>query len=147
MPEDYIQKQLDAMQTLVELSKERSQMSAQRSYMNAERTLSVWIRTALGLMIFGIAIDRFDLMMREMPVQAQPLSAHYHALSTLSGALLVIFGILMAVSMGIRFVIYSRSYQKQFSLPFHHRAILAPVFAFLTAIFGIALVVIMLAVH
>lgn len=101
MPEDPIQKQLEAMQTLVELSKERtkmsedrSKMSAQRSYMNAERTLSVWIRTALSLMIFGIAIDRFDLMMREMPVYSLAVSPHYHALSTLSGALLVAFGIL-----------------------------------------------------
>lgn len=154
MPEDHIQKQLEAMQTLVELSKERtkmseerSKMSAQRSYMNAERTLSVWIRTALSLMIFGIAVDRFDLMMREMPVHALAVSPHYHALSTLSGSLLVAFGILMAVSTGIRFLSFSRSYRKQFPLPFHHQAILAPVFALLTALFGIALLIIMLSVH
>src|SRR5690625_5799366 len=44
------------------MSNDRTLLSATRSYMNAERTLSVWVRTALSAMIFGIAIDRWGLM-------------------------------------------------------------------------------------
>jgi hypothetical protein len=55
MPEKTEPEQITIMKRLVE-------MSAERSYMNAERTLAVWVRTALALMIFGIAVDRFGLL-------------------------------------------------------------------------------------
>ena len=55
--------QLVLMQRMVDLSVERTrlaeqrtEMSAERSYLNAERTLSVWIRTALAVMVVGIAV-------------------------------------------------------------------------------------------
>ncbi|HEX5340185.1 MAG TPA: DUF202 domain-containing protein, partial [Gammaproteobacteria bacterium] len=70
MTDTHQSEQIALMQKLIELSAERSEMSAERSYMNAERTLSVWLRTALSLMIFGIAIDRFGLMLREAPLSA-----------------------------------------------------------------------------
>ncbi len=69
MAEEHEAKQIEMMRQMVafaekqtEYSLERSEMSEVRSYQNAERTLSVWVRTALALMICGLAIDRFGLM-------------------------------------------------------------------------------------
>lgn len=45
-----------------ELATSRTALAATRTYLSAERTLSVWIRTSLAAMVFGIAIDRFGLM-------------------------------------------------------------------------------------
>lgn len=67
MPDDEIKSQLEGMKKLIALSQQRTQMSAMRNYMNAERTLSVWVRTALAAMIFGIAIDRLGLMLYQIP--------------------------------------------------------------------------------
>jgi len=67
MPDDEIKNQLDGARKLVELAQIRTQQSAERNYQNAERTLSVWMRTALATMIFGIAIDRLGLMLYEIP--------------------------------------------------------------------------------
>lgn len=158
MPEDQNkdspQSQLETMKTLVELSRERNKMaaertkmSAERSYMNVERTLSVWIRTALALMIFGIAIDRFGLLIQEIPRHAKILLFRSNAASAWAGTLLVAFGTFMVIITGIRFMAYARRYKKQYSMPYRHHAVLAPVFAFLAAVFGVVLLIIMLSLN
>lgn len=154
MPEDPHQSQLEAMQTLVELSRERNKMSAERtkmsaerSYMNVERTLSVWIRTALALMIFGIAIDRFGLLIQEIPRHSKALLFRGNAASAWAGTLLVAFGTFMVIITGLRFIAYARHYKKEYPMPFHHHAVLAPVFAFLAAAFGIVLLIIMISLN
>jgi putative membrane protein len=130
------------------MSAERSEMSEVRSYLNAERTLSVWLRTALALMIFGIAVDRFDLLLRQSPAAAA--SAHpgqaavLNGLSFWTGAALVLLGVVMAVTTGARFFAYARAWRARHEAPPHHGPYLAPAFAFLVAAFGILLLVIML---
>jgi putative membrane protein len=137
MPEPPEPEQITMMKRLVELSLDRSQMSAERSYMNAERTLAVWIRTALALMIFGIAIDRFSLLLR----QHGRLDAN--ELSSWGGGALIALGVLMAVSCGSRFFAFSVAYRRKHQLPPHHGPYLGPVFAALVALFGIALLVVL----
>lgn len=129
--------QIAMMKRLVELALYQTQMSAERSYMNGERTLSVWIRTALGLMIFGIAVDRFSLLLRGR--------GHLNAneLSSWGGGALIALGVLMAVSCGSRFLVFAISYRRQHQLPAHHGPYLGPIFAALVALFGIALLVIL----
>lgn len=137
MPEAAEPEQIRLMKRLVE-------MSAERSYMNGERTLSVWIRTALGLMIFGIAIDRFGLMLRQVPMP--PPHGGYpspHDLSTWGGGALIAFGVLMALSTGIRFLVFALTHRRVHQLPAHHGPYLGPIFAALVALFGIALLVIL----
>lgn len=134
MPETPEPEQIRLMKRLVE-------MSAERSYMNGERTLSVWIRTALGLMIFGIAIDRFGLMLRQMPLPQSHVSPH--ELSTWGGGALIALGVLMALSTGTRFLVFALSYRRVHQLPEHHGPYLGPIFAALVALFGIALLVIL----
>ena len=87
----------------VELARKLEQLSLQRSYMNTERTLAVWTRTALGLMIFGIAVDRFGLLMRHPPWHVGNLAELLpNPLSTLGGAILVAMGVLVLLATGFR---------------------------------------------
>lgn len=142
--------QLAMMQRLVELaeertrhSAERSEMSEQRSYLNAERTLSVWVRTALSLMIFGLAVDRFGLLLRRLPSQTgQALPAHN--LSSGVCVALVAFGVWMVVTSGLRFLAYGVAWRRAHQSPKHHGPFLAFSYAVLVAIFGVALLVILL---
>ena len=131
------------------MSAERSEMSEARSYLNAERTLSVWLRTALALMIFGIAVDRFDLLVQRNPVSAASghprRAAVLNGVSTWTGTALVLFGVIMALATGARFLAYARAWHRRHEAPAHHGPYLAPSFALLVALFGILLLVIMLA--
>lgn len=142
MPEEEIKTQLEGMYKLIELSQKRTEQSAGRSYMNAERTLSVWVRTALAAMIFGIAIDRLGLMLDEMPQHISHLS-HPDRASRVTGAVLVIFSVFMALSAGWRFVAFTKSYKKEYPFPAYHKTWLPATYAFMVVLFGIALLVLL----
>jgi len=129
--------QITMMKRLVELALDQTQMSAERTYMNGERTLAVWIRTALALMIFGLAVDRFSLVLQSHG-HLEP-----HELSRWGGGALIVLGVAMAVSCGSRFLSFSLAYRRMHRLPAHHGPYLGPVFAALVALFGIALLVIL----
>lgn len=127
------------------MSSERSEMSEDRSYLNAERTLSVWTRTALALMVFGIAVDRFALLLRHSASQADPRMLSPHVLSTMGGAALVAFGTVMALTCGIRYLVYAMHWKRRHEMMYWHGPYLAFTFAMLTVIFGIGLLLVMLA--
>jgi putative membrane protein len=124
------------------MSADRSELSAERSYLNVERTLSVWIRTALSLMVFGIGIDRFHLMLREMPANASKPDN----VSNWVGAALVAFGVAMVLVTGVRYLAYVRLYRRSHKVPYYQESYLPPLFALLTALFGIVLLVLMIAI-
>ncbi|HEX5553734.1 MAG TPA: DUF202 domain-containing protein [Chitinophagaceae bacterium] len=140
MTDEQTEKQVQAMQTLVELSQKRTRMSAQRSYMNAERTLSVWVRTSLAAMIFGIAIDRLGLLFRGH----SHFLIHQDTPSAVTGAVLVAFSMFMALSAALRFIAYSRSYKKEYSFPAHHNASLPTIYSFMIVLFGAVLLFLIL---
>lgn len=145
MPEKEIKSQLDGMKELLKLSAQRSQLSAGRSYMNAERTLSVWIRTALASMIFGIAIDRLGLMLDMSQLKVINETA-WNKPTMITGILMVSFSILIALSSGIRFLIFVKEYKKEFQFPPHHTGKLPSFFAFMTTLFGAILLYLMLGI-
>lgn len=126
------------------MAADRSEMSAERSYMAAERTLSVWVRTALSLMVFGIAIDRFGLLLRKAPLPGTDQRLDPEAVSVWGGAGLVAFGVVMVLTTGVRFWLYVIQYRRHHQPPDRHGPFLAPVFAFLVAIFGIGLLMLMM---
>jgi uncharacterized membrane protein YidH (DUF202 family) len=136
MPDDEIKTQIEGMKKLVELSQTRTNQSAQRSYQNAERTLSVWVRTAIGAMIFGIAIDRLGLMAYEIPKDAGAHFAPSDVPFMLIGVALMIYSVVMALTFGIRFLAYARDYKKQYSIPTFHNEWPPVISAFMVAIFG-----------
>lgn len=143
--------QLALMRCVVELAREqtrlsaeRSEQSAERSYMNAERTLSVWTRTALSLMIFGLAVDRFGLLLRHEHWVHIGDRFLPNPLSTLGGVLLVAFGVLMVLTCGFRYLSYALDWGRAHAWPKRHAPWLAFSFAMLAAAFGIALLVALL---
>jgi len=138
--------QITIMRQLVELSRDRTEMSAERSYMNAERTLSVWVRTALGLMILGLAVDRFDLVVGSLPAGPERMGHYPNTISNWVGVALVALGVAMAVATGVRFYVYAVAYRRQHRPPYFHGPILGPLFALMAAVFGIALLVILIAI-
>lgn len=154
--------QLEAMKTMVALAKERtemakkrsemsadrSEMSAQRTYMNTERTLSVWIRTALASMLFGIAIDRFGLLFKGSSGNS---SVHFLSIqgttSSIIGAILILFSMFMALSATSRFIAFTTVYKKKHSFPPHHKPLLPIIYAGLIVVFGGVLLVLMLSLE
>lgn len=124
------------------MSADRSEMSAERSYLAAERTLSVWVRTSLALMVFGIAIDRFGLLLLRVPDDQAGVEST--EVSTWGGAALIALGVLMALVTGLRFRTYAIAYRRNHEVPVRHGPFLAPTFAVLVALFGIGLLVLLL---
>ncbi|MGH8127854.1 MAG: YidH family protein [Gammaproteobacteria bacterium] len=137
--------QIVLMKRMVAMSAQRTEQSAERCYQNTERTLSTWVRTALSLMVFGIAIDRFDLLLRKAPMHYSYAHLNVDTLSHWGGAALVVFGVLVAITTGLRFLIYALAYRRVHGSPDHHGPYLAPAFAFLAAIFGILLLIVLFA--
>lgn len=166
MEDEEINSQLDGMKTLVRLSKKqtelsikrtdmaikrtkmseaRTDMNVERTYMNYERTLSVWVRTSLAVMVFGIAIDRLSVMLYQLP--ADQLSKNITFIqhpSTVIGIVLVGFSVLMALFSGLRFIYLARRYHNQgYSFLSKHKTWLPAVYAFMVALFGCIIIVLM----
>jgi uncharacterized membrane protein YidH (DUF202 family) len=151
MTEEQEPKQITLMKQMVALAEkqttysiQRSEMSEARSYQNAERTLSVWVRTALALMICGLAINRFGLMLDGNPQPAAHGLLLDHVSEWMSIAL-VLLGVLMVATTGLRFLAYALAWQRQHELPPYHGPYLGPFFAMMVALFGVMLLVIMMA--
>jgi uncharacterized membrane protein YidH (DUF202 family) len=149
MAEEHEAKQIEMMRQMVafaekqtEYSLERSEMSEVRSYQNAERTLSVWVRTALALMICGLAIDRFGLVVGGSAGTARGMLLD--RVSTWTSIGLVLLGVVMVLATGLRFYAYARAWRRQHRPPPFHGPYLASFFAVMVAIFGIVLLAIML---
>lgn len=127
----------------IQVARELVELSLQRSYMNTERTLAVWTRTALSLMIFGIAVDRFGLLMNHPPwhvTDARQLLPN--PLSTLGAIVLVAMGVAILLAAGIRFLAYGlKWYRTNPRKVWFHTPWLAFSFTMLMAAFGIALLV------
>lgn len=134
---------LKIQQELLKLSQYRNELAAQRTYMNTERTLSVWIRTALAIMIFGIAVAKLELIVNQLSGISEHINHTAHFLQTI-GALLIIFSIFMALSSGWRFAIYARKYKETHQFPDHHKPWLPIIYACMIALFGIVLIILML---
>lgn len=108
--------------------------------MNAERTLSVWLRTALAVMVVGIAIDRFRLFLLE----GHTMHTGQDAASQWVGAGLVAFGVIMVVVLAVRFQLYAAAYCRTYKVPRYHGPFVAPAFAVIMAAFGVVLVILLL---
>jgi uncharacterized membrane protein YidH (DUF202 family) len=121
-------------------------LSLQRSYMNTERTLAVWTRTALSLMIFGIAVDRFGLLMRHPPWHVtDPSQLLPDPLSTLGGIILIALSVAILLAAGVRFLAYGlKWYRLNPRHVWYHTPWLAFTFAMLMAAFGIVLLVVLI---
>lgn len=136
--------QIQLMRRMVEMSAKRTELAAERTYMAAERTLSVWVRTALALMAFGVAIDRLAVFLHHSSADTLTDTSNPDVLAEWGAAALIALGVLMAVTTGLRYLFYVLDYQRKHRRPERHGPFLAPAFSFLVALFGIALLVVQL---
>jgi uncharacterized membrane protein YidH (DUF202 family) len=150
MAEGQESKQIAIMEDMLALAEkqtafsvQRSEMSETRSYHNAERTLSVWVRTALALMICGLAIDRFGLLLGDNPGPTTR-GILLDLASQWTGIALVLLGVVMVAATGLRFFAYARTWRRRHEAPPYHGPYLASFFAIMVALFGIVLLVIMM---
>ncbi|MGA9853474.1 MAG: hypothetical protein WBR15_11165 [Gammaproteobacteria bacterium] len=143
MPEQPTIEQIALLRLQVEASVVRSEMSAGRSYQNAERNLAIAIHTAAALMIFGLAVDRYGLILHRPPW----LTTYHHLipdnLATWGGAALIVLGVFMSLILGLRYLPFVVTWHRNQNLSPGLAPFLAPIFALLVAIYGIALFIIL----
>lgn len=132
MPSEHEETSLDMSRKLVRLA--------------AERTLASWIRTALSLMALGFVIDRFGLILHRLPAEAGADPLYPRMLSTWSGSVLVGMGVLMALAAGIRYLHFAIDYQRRENTDLGPSLQVGAWFALGLAAFGLALIVLLVAV-
>jgi putative membrane protein len=70
-----------------------------RDHLANERTFLAWVRTGAAIVVFGFAIGRFSIALRQLtalqghPVQRSGISVWMGATSIILGVLLVVFGL------------------------------------------------------
>lgn len=138
MPDNHDSDELATLQTMVK-------MQAQVCYMNVDRTLATWTRTALSLIVFGIVVDRFGLLLMHTHLEHVGTRLAPNPLSSLGGILLVALGVFIVVTAGIRHQGYRAIWGRVHRHNEHaHGPYLAFTFAVLVAIFGIAILAVLL---
>ena len=103
-----------------------------------ERTFLAWVRTALAIMVFGFAVERVGLALREFDLKSAyfPVSSiHY---STLVGVGLVCLGVVMLVLALTNFLTIRSAIDNQ---NFHPQANISIVLTILSGIIGLMLAV------
>lgn len=121
-------------------------LSRKLVYLAAERTLSAWIRTSLSLMVLGFVIDRFGLILHRLPSVSGHVPLYPRVLSTWGGSILVGMGVLMVLSAGIRYLHFARGFQSGRPTRTGRSLYLGGLFALLLALFGIVLIILLVAV-
>lgn len=122
------------------------ELSRRLVYLSAERTLSSWIRAALSLMALGFVIDRFGLLLHSLPLAPGHEALYPRVLSTWAGAILIGMGALMSLAAGIRYLRFAITFHRDGSTPVRHGVMVGAWFAFLLALFGVLLIVLLVAI-
>ncbi len=108
-----------------------------RDHLANERTYLAWIRTAIGMIVFGFAVGRFGLALRQLAF-AGGAKIRTTGLSLWFGSSLIIFGVVMMVG---AFVRYRRVRSEISQGKFSASSSLVVVVTSLSAALGLALVV------
>lgn len=88
--------------------KNSAKVRNRRVYMANERTFLAWIRTCIGIMVFGVVVQRFALFVRQMSLILQEANIENtmtpsHGYSAILGTGLVGLGALMSLFAFIRY--------------------------------------------
>ena len=69
-----------------------------------ERTYLAWIRTSLGIMVFGFVVVKFTLFMKEIPLLlGKEVVVHQKGYSAFLGIVIVLLGTITAIMSYIRY--------------------------------------------
>jgi inner membrane protein YidH len=109
-----------------------------RDHLANERTFLAWVRTAIGIIVFGFAIGRFGLALRQLAAaQHQQLQSTGMGLSVWFGSGAMLFGVVVAVSALLRFRRTKHQIeQNSFSVSVR----LVVIVSVLTVLFGLGLI-------
>jgi len=106
-----------------------------RDHLANERTFLAWVRTGAAIVVFGFAIGRFSIAMRQLtalsghPVRTEGLSVWMGAGSILAGLVLVIVGL----------VRYRKTRAQLDSATFEPAGFVVDLVTILTVVFGLVL--------
>ena len=107
-------------------------------YFAAERTLSSWIRTALSLMVLGFAMDRFDLVVRQVLGGKSTAALHSQEIWHWGGSTLIALGVLMAAIAGIYYLRFALRYLRTRSTEVSYSLATGALFTLVLAACGVA---------
>lgn len=113
-------------------------LQARVCYMNVDRTLATWTRTSLALVMLGLVVDRFGLLLRNVPAHVGTRLAP-NPISSVGGIALVSLGILIAGAAAIRHQAYRVAWLREYGHDPSFGPWLSVSFAALVVVFGGAL--------
>jgi len=89
-------------------SQREARVRNRRVHMANERTMLAWLRTALGLMVLGFVVHRFNLFTREMARLSPGVARQVSIPSIHLGLWLIILGSLVGLLSAVRFLVVER---------------------------------------
>ena len=106
-----------------------------RDHLANERTFLAWVRTSVAVVVFGFAIGRFAIAMRQLTA-FQGQAPKSTGLSVWMGTISILAGIVMAVAGLMR---YRRTRAQLEEGKFEPAGIIVDMVTILTVLFGVAL--------
>ena len=108
-----------------------------RDHLANERTFLAWVRTGVAVVVFGFAIGRFAIAVRQwMQLEGQGHVVPTSGLSVWFGTAAIIAGVLVCLAGLVR---YRRTREQIDSGNFQPAGFIIDIVAMVTAIFGLAL--------
>lgn len=106
-----------------------------RDHLANERTFLAWVRTAAAIVVFGFAIGRFSIAMRQLTLlQGHPVRTA--GISVWMGAISIVAGVAMAVAGLVR---YRRTRTQLDTGTFQPAGFIVDFVTILVVLFGLAL--------
>jgi len=108
-----------------------------RDHLANERTFLAWLRTAIAIVVFGFAIGRFSIALRQLSaLQGHPL--HRGGISVWMGAISIVLGVVLVIAGLLR---YRKTRDRLDSGSFEPAGFVLDLVTVLTVMFGLALAV------
>jgi putative membrane protein len=115
----------------------RSNPNLARDHLANERTFLAWIRTGVAGVVFGFAIGRFAIAIRQwMAVEGQGHATPTTGISVWFGAVAIIAGVLLCLTGLVR---YRRTREQLDAGYFQPAGFIIDLVGIMTALFGLAL--------
>jgi|SRR5271167_4726983 len=115
----------------------RGNLDLARDHLANERTFLAWVRTGVAVVVFGFAIGRFAVAIRQwMQLEGQGHAVPTAGLSVWFGTAAILAGVLVCVAGLVR---YRRTREQIDSGNFQPAGFIIDLVGILTALFGLAL--------
>lgn len=136
--------QHDEEQRVLDTFREMARLQARVCYMNVDRTLATWTRTALTLIVCGIAVDRFGLLLLHPHFVHAGTRLAPNPESSIGGIILVALGTIFVAAATIRHQGYKAAWIRRYGRDDSFGPWLAFPFAVMVAALGIVTLAILL---